>query len=132
MGIYVCKRLIFALTCPKYDLNILNKCVQHWQLRITNTIAGVVVSTVRAENYLYGSYITAILNRQLYSNGACHGALLPQLPFLLFLCLHMVYSSLHYTIFQFLKSCLVSISDCCCIYYYSHSRLCSSHQFPSL
>ena len=43
MGIYACKHLIFALTCPKYDLIVLIKCAQHCQLRTNNTLTGVFV-----------------------------------------------------------------------------------------
>ena len=52
MGIYTCKRLIFTPTCPTYDLIVLNKCVQHYQLHKNNTLAGVVVLTMRVIKYL--------------------------------------------------------------------------------
>ena len=47
--------------CPKYDLIVLNKCAQHCKLRTKNTLAGVVVLTMRVANYLYVSYITDTL-----------------------------------------------------------------------
>ena len=49
----------FAPTCPKYDLIVLNKCMQHCQLCTNNTPTGVVVSTMCVKNYLYGSCATA-------------------------------------------------------------------------
>ena len=58
MLIYACKRLIFAPKCPKYDPIVLNKCVQHCQLRTNNTPTGVVVSAMHATNSLYGSCAT--------------------------------------------------------------------------
>ena len=129
MGIYASKHLIFAPTCSKYDLIILNKCMQYHQLRTNSTLAGVIVLTMHAVIFLYGSYITATLYKQLDSRGASITMLL---LFSLFLCLCIVYNSLYSTILQFLKSCLVSISECHCVHYYRHLTLCSLHQFPSL
>ena len=59
MVIYACKRLIFALKFPKYDPIVLTKCAQHCQLRTNNMPSGVVVSTMRAKNDLYGNCATA-------------------------------------------------------------------------
>ena len=128
MGIYVCKCLIFAPTCPKYIPIVVNKCIQPRQMHKNSTLAGVVVLKMCADNYLYASCITTTLHKLLYSHGASFTMLL---LFLLFLYFCMVYSLLYYTISQFLKSCLVNISDCCCVHYYHLSSLCSSHQFPS-
>ena len=55
------KVYIFALTCPKYDLIVLSKLPQQHQLHKSNTLAGAIVSTMRAANYFYGSYVTATL-----------------------------------------------------------------------
>ena len=52
---------IFALTCPKYDLIVLNKCARHHQLRTNNTLAGIIALTMHSDISLYGSYVTAIL-----------------------------------------------------------------------
>ena len=60
MGIYTCKHLVFAPTCPKYNPSVLNKCVQHCQMRTNNTLTGVIVSTMHAKNHLFGSCATAI------------------------------------------------------------------------
>ena len=124
MVIYACKHLIFALICPKYDPIVLIKCAQHCQLRTNNILPGVIVLTICAINYLYGSCATTTLYNWLRSHGASFTMLLLFLPFS---CLCMVYSSLYYTISQFLKSCLVSISDWCHVHCYYHSSLCSSH-----
>ena len=59
MGIYACKRLIFAPTCTKYNPIILNKCVQHCQLHASNTLDGLIVLTMREINYFYGSCTTS-------------------------------------------------------------------------
>ena len=130
MVIYACKRLIFAPKCPKYDPIVLNKCMQHCQLRTNNTPTGVVVSAMHAKNYLYGSCATATLQViiQPWCTPWCSFTTL--LLFSLFSYLRMVYSSLYYTISQLLTSCLVSLSDCCRIHCYFHSSLRSSHQIP--
>ena len=95
MVIYACKRLLFSPTCPKYDPTILNKCMQHCQLRTNNTPTGVVVSTMHVKIYFYGSCATATQCKYLYSRGA---SFTMPLLFSLFSCLCMVYSSLYYTI----------------------------------
>ena len=61
MGIYAFKCLYICTDSPKYNLIIVNKCIQHCQLRKNNAIDDVVVSTMHSANYLYGSYITTAL-----------------------------------------------------------------------
>ena len=56
MGMYACKHLYISLTCPKYDLIVLNKYTQHCQLCINNTLDGVVAFTIHAASLKYGSY----------------------------------------------------------------------------
>ena len=52
----MCKHLyIFALPCLKFDPMVPNKFLQHCQLCTNNTLDSVIVSTMHAANYLYGS-----------------------------------------------------------------------------
>ena len=41
--------------CLKFDLIVLNKCMQYRQLRMNNTPDGVLVFTMHAANLKYGS-----------------------------------------------------------------------------
>ena len=60
IGIHVCKHLYLCTNSLKCGLIILNKCVQHRQLHINNTLDGIIAFTMHAADLKNGSYITAI------------------------------------------------------------------------